>query len=369
MKNLLIFFVLLASIGFIQAQSLKFPAGGSNRAAVSEQIGVTQVKIEYGRPGVKGREGKIWGQLVAYGFSDLGFGHRKPSPWRAGANENTTIEFSTDVKIEGKDLAAGKYGLHLAVNEKESTWIFSKNYTSWGSFFYEESEDALRVTIKNQPQEQSVEWLKYEFTEPANNTGVVALLWEKMKFAFKIEVDVHKTVLDGFRKELRTSTGFTWLNWNQAANYCLTNDVNLEEGMVWAEQAVSAPFIGEANFQTLSTKAQFLTKMGKAAEADAIMKTAMEKGNQNQIHQYGRQLLIQKKAQAALDVFKFNATKHKNAWPTNVGLMRGYSAVGDYKTALKFGKLAYAEAPDKINKDNLEKMVKLLESGKDCNVN
>lgn len=367
MKFLFFAFTFLLLLGFAQAQTLTVPAGGSNKATVSEQIGITQITINYGRPGVKGREGKVWGQLVPYGFTDLGFGHHKPSPWRAGANENTTIEFSTDVKIEGKDLKAGKYGLHIAVNENESIVIFSKNNTSWGSFFYEESEDALRVNIKNERTEQSVEWLRFDFLNQTNNSAVIALSWEKMRFPFKVEVDVHKTVLEGFRRDLRTTPGFSWQSWNQAANYCLQNNVNLEEGLQWAENAVSLQFIGDANFQTLSTKAQFLAKLGKTADSEATMKKALEKGNVNQLHQYGRQLLNQKKAAEALAVFKLNATKHNNAWPANVGLARGYSATGDYKSALKFAKLALAEAPDDLNKKNLEGMIKTLESGKDVN--
>jgi Protein of unknown function (DUF2911) len=367
MKFLFSLFTLIMACYLVQAQSLTVPSGGSNKAMVSERIGVSDITINYGRPGVKGREGKIWGQLVPYGFTDLGFGNRKPAPWRAGANENTTVEFSHDVKIEGKDLPAGKYGLHLAVGENESTFIFSKNSTSWGSFFYEESEDALRVNIKNEKLEQSVEWLKYEFLNTTNNSATIAVSWEKMRFGFKIEVDVHKIVLEGFRRDLRTSPGFNWQSWNQAAQYCLQNNVNLDEALLWAEGSVSTPFIGEANFQTLSTKAQILEKLGKKSDSELTMKKAVEKGNVNQLHQYGRQLLNQKKNTEALAVFKMNATKHNNAWPCNVGLARGYSATGDYKSALKFAKLAFAEAPDDLNKKNLEKMIKTLEQGKDVN--
>ena len=112
------------------------PDGGNKKAMVGERIGITDVTIHYDRPGVKGREGKIWGQLVHTGYADLGFGTSKAAPWRAGANENTTIEFSTDVMIEGQTLPAGKYGFFIAYDPNECTLIFSKNTTSWGSFFY-----------------------------------------------------------------------------------------------------------------------------------------------------------------------------------------------------------------------------------------
>ena len=150
---------LLATNFFIitaYSQLTQPPNGGNKKAWIGERIGITDVTIHYDRPGIKGREGKIWGQLVPVGFTDQGFGSSKAAPWRAGANENTTIEFSTDVTVEGKPLAAGVYGLFVAYDPNESTIIFSKNSSSWGSFFYDEKEDALRVKVKPLATENSV---------------------------------------------------------------------------------------------------------------------------------------------------------------------------------------------------------------------
>src|ERR1700722_19558178 len=154
----------VAFTGTSLAQLTSLPDAGNLRATVSEGIGITDVTIHYNRPHVKGREGHIWGQLIPVGYVDQGFGTSKAAPWRAGANENTWIEFSTDVMIEGQALPAGKYGLTVAFDPNECTLIFSKNYTSWGSFFYDPSEDALRVKVKPVALDKSVEWLKYEFT-------------------------------------------------------------------------------------------------------------------------------------------------------------------------------------------------------------
>src|ERR1700760_3043403 len=140
-KILLALFLFSSFISFGQLTSL--PDGGNKKATVGERIGITDVTIHYDRPGVKGREGKIWGTLIQPGFNDLGFGSSKAAPWRAGANENTTIEFSTDVKIEGQPLPAGKYGLFIAYDPNESTIIFSKNNSSWGSFSYKADGDVL----------------------------------------------------------------------------------------------------------------------------------------------------------------------------------------------------------------------------------
>ncbi|CAN0590682.1 unnamed protein product, partial [Ectocarpus sp. 12 AP-2014] len=118
----------------IQAQ-ITLPRDGNKKAMVSEHIGITEVVIDYSRPALNGREGKIWGELVHYGFADLGYGTSKAAPWRAGANENTTIEFSSDVFIESKPLAKGKYGFFIAMAPDKATLIFSKFNTAWGSFY------------------------------------------------------------------------------------------------------------------------------------------------------------------------------------------------------------------------------------------
>src|SRR5688572_10342119 len=147
------------------------PDGGNKKASVAEQIGIVKIAISYSRPGVKGREGKIWNTAVAhYGFVDQGHGTSTAAPWRAGANENTVMSFSHPVKIEGKDLPAGSYGFFIALGEDESTLIFSKIYTSWGSFYYDPAGDALRVTVKNQKLDSSVEWLNYEFITQTDST-------------------------------------------------------------------------------------------------------------------------------------------------------------------------------------------------------
>jgi tetratricopeptide (TPR) repeat protein len=352
----------------VTAQPLTMPPSGDNKkASVSEGIGITDVTIHYSRPAVRGREGKIWGQLVPYGFNDLGFGPRKPAPWRAGANENTTITFGDDVKVEGQDLPAGTYGLHMALEADACTVIFSKNHTSWGSYYYDPAEDALRVTVKPVKTEQSQEWLKYEFRDQTPNSAVIALEWEKLRIPFKVEVDVHKTVLASMRRQLRNEPGFTWEGLNAAATYCLNNNINLEEALTWSEQSISMPYIGQANFFTLSTKAQLLELLGRQPEADATMKLALEKGDLMQIHGYGRQLQSRKKYKEALDVFLLNAKKNGGAWPINVGLARGYAGVGDNKKALKHAKLALAQAPDHNNKSSLENMIKNLEEGKAVN--
>jgi hypothetical protein len=351
----------------ISAQLTFPPNGGNKKASVSERIGITDVTIHYNRPAVKGREGKIWNGLVHTGYKDLGFGTSKAAPWRAGANENTTITFSSDVKVEGQPLKAGTYGFFAAMGTGEATLIFSNTTSAWGSFFYDPKEDALKLTVKTVELNESVERLKYEFIDQTDNSATIALVWDKLKIPFKVEVDYVKTQMEALRNELRGDEGFRWENLVQASQFAVQNNMNLEEALRWSETAATPGFPGQRNFQTLSTKAAVLNKMGRSAEADAFMKEAMPMANMQELHQYGRQLLQQKRAKDALEVFKLNAQKNPNQFTTYMGLVRGYSANGDYANALKNAQLAQPMAPNVMNKDAVDKMIINLKEGKDIN--
>src|SRR5690606_3448523 len=181
------------------------PPGGNKKAMVSEQIGIVKVTVTYSRPGVKGREGKIYGTPVAhYGFVDLGFGTSKAAPWRAGANENTVVRFSHPVKVEGHDLPAGAYGFFIALDEEESTLIFSRVSDSWGSYSYDPAQEALRVKVKNVPLDESVEWLTYSFTNQTDSSATIAMSWEKRMIPFTVTADVHNLQLAAFEENFRT---------------------------------------------------------------------------------------------------------------------------------------------------------------------
>ncbi len=366
-KNLLVIAALFLLTPFLKAQLTTTPNGGNKKATVAERIGLTDVTIHYDRPGVKGREGKIWGALVPFGFTDLGFGTSKAAPWRAGANENTTIEFSNDVKIEGKPLPAGKYGFFIAVGKEESIIIFSKNNAAWGSFFYDDKEDALRVTVKQKIMDQPVEWLRYEFMNQTNNSATIALLWEKWMFPFTVETDLNKDQLSVFRNELKSDKGFDWKPWMMAANWCAEHNTNLEEGLQWADYAIKGQFIGEKNFSTLSTKAKLLSITGKSAEADALMKEAIPLASMTDLHEYARQLQAAKKTTEAAAMFKANYKKFPNQFTTNMGMTRALSSEGNFKEALKYANAALPQAPDPANKTNAEGMIEKLKAGKDVN--
>ncbi len=366
MKRIFFSVALLTGIT-VNAQLTSLPSGGNKKAKVAEQIGLTKVEINYDRPGVKGREGKVWGPVVPVGFTNPGFGSSRSAPWRAGANENTTIEFSTGVKIEGQVLPAGKYGFFIAYDPNECTLIFSKNASSWGHYYYDEKEDALRIKVKPVTLDKSTEWLKYEFMNQTENKATVALQWEKLMIPFTVEVDYIKDQLESFRRELRSDKGFVWESWDQAAQWCVQQNVNLEQALQWSDSATGNSFGGDRSFLAWSTKAQVLKKLGRTAEADAVMKKALPLGSILEIHQYGRQLLGLKSYKEALEVFKTNFAKNPNQFTTLMGLTRGYSANGDFKSALKYANMALHLAPDAQNKTNVQSIIDKLKAGKDVN--
>lgn len=365
--SLLLGFGLFLSLPGVFAQMLALPNPGVNpKCTAGRRIGVTDLEIHWNAPGVKGREGKIWGTPVAYyGFSVLGFGSNSESPWRAGADENTTFSFSTDVTIQGKPLAAGKYGFFIALSPDSCTLIFSKNSNGWGSYFYHPEWDVLRVGVKQQKDlPQSRELLEYTFSELTDHSVVVALEWEHWRIPFKVEVDLKKTGLASIRSQLSGAMGFDPPSLQAAAQWCLTNDLNYEEALTWVNTATDPNLGGLKTFAVLSTKAGLLRKAGKEQEADKIMETALANASVIEMHGYGRQLIGQKKYKEALAVFEKNYQKNGDTWPTHVGLMRGYSATGDVKKALEHAKIALGQAPDDVNKKNLEASVKTLGEGK-----
>ena len=369
MKKIVTLLLGISLAGLLQAQlSLTvLPSGGNKKAWVGEYVGLTDITIRYDRPAVKGRTGKIWGGLVHTGFIDQGFGNSKAAPWRAGANENTVIEFSGDVTIEGQPLKAGQYGFFIAYDSTEATLIFSNNASSWGSYYYNPAEDALRVKVKPQHLSQPVEWLQYTFLNQTENSATIALQWENLQIPFRVEVDYIQDQLASFRRELRSERGFFWLAWEQAAQWALQHNVALEEALQWADSASGPSFGGGQLFGPKATKAQILNKLGRTTEADALMKAALPLATMNELHQYARSLLQQKNSKGALEIFKLNHSKHPGQFTTVIGLARGYSATGDYKNALKYARQALPLAPHDANKTFVENAIKKLEAGEDIN--
>src|SRR5580704_19180236 len=188
MRGKCLFLAAVPVVCAAQSQVLSIPLK-SQRAAVSQTIGLTDITIIYHRPLVGGRV--IWDSLVPYG-----------KVWRTGANMNTTITFSDPVRIDGNPLDRGTYGLHMIPAADEWTVIFSKNSTSWGSFTYDQTEDALRITVKPTTADMR-NALTYDFDQLQPDSAVVELEWEKVAVPFQVSVDVHGVVEASLKKQLR----------------------------------------------------------------------------------------------------------------------------------------------------------------------
>jgi hypothetical protein len=363
--------LILAGAASAQYPGLTLPPSGNNqKATVTQYIGPVQVTIDYSSPAVHGpdgkdRRGQIWGKLVPYGLSTVAFGNGKPDPWRAGANENTVFTVSNDVVIEGQPLPAGRYGLHIIPGEESWTVIFSKDSGAWGAFFYDASHDALRVTAKPHKNDYR-EWLTYDFTVRRPEEATVELQWEDLAVPWNIKVpNISDLYVARLREELTSVPGFSYLGYAAAAQYCVKAEKHLDQALEWADAAISLPFIGERNFNTLSLKAQVLTKLGRETEAKPIMESALHEPSAKpiDIHLYGRQLLTEKKVDEAMKIFEYNAERNGDAWPVHVGLARGYAAKGDAQKALEHARKALSQAPDDLNRKSLEAMIETLAKG------
>ena len=340
--------VLLATrIAFAQSTQLNIPRD-SQRASVTQRIGITDITVNYHRPLVKGRT--IWGKVVPYG-----------QVWRAGANENTTITFTDPVSIEGKPLDRGTYGLHMIPNQDQWTVIFSKVNSAWGSFTYKEDEDALRVSVKPQSADLQ-EALLYQVDQPTENTAVVTMRWEKVAVPFKVSVDVNKIVVASLHQQLRGLSQYTWDGWDDAATYLVAHKYDLDEALEFENRSIGS----EPRYENYMTKSQILEAMGKKDEAKVAHDKAIEIATPAQLHQYAFALKGQKKDEEAYAVWRKNAKDHPDLWFTHSGMARVYSSQGDFDNAVKEMKLAEAGAPEQ-NKVFIEGAIKRLEAKDDIN--
>jgi tetratricopeptide (TPR) repeat protein len=309
---------LLALPALLQAQvpTLVLPKA-SQRATVSQTVGLTTISITYDRPAVNKRE--IWGKLVPY-----------DSVWRAGANENTVIAFTSPVKVGGKELAAGRYGLHMIPTASEWTVILSSQADAWGSFSYDKKEDVVRLTAMPvaAPFQES---LNYTLDDPGAGSAVATLHWEKLALPFPIEVDHKQVVVDSLRQQLRGLGRFFWQPWNQAAAWAAGNDVNLKEASEWAQSSIA---INE-NFTNLRVKATLMEKLGDMASAEQLRKRSLTLATEADVNVLGYQLMGQGKVDSAIVVFQKNVKDYPKSWNTYDSLAEAYAMKGDKKKAVE----------------------------------
>ena len=380
MKTLLFSLLTLALVNVpCQGQDLaelaQPPDGDNQKAEVSQWVGPVKITVDYHSPRVHyhgaERTGHVWGELIPFGFADDGYGSLIPHPWRAGANETTTITFSDDVKVQGKTLKAGTYGLFLVLDKTGPwQWILSGQPVGWGAYQYDPKDEVMRVPTS--PQDAPfTEFLTYGFDQRLPGSTEAFVQWENKRVPLPIDVpDADEVYLTLLRKQLRSWQGFNAQNWQSAAQFCVDHKTNLEEALTWADRAINGPFRGSGggrtNFATLQTKAAVLDALGRGGEADTIMDKAVRlPGNDPfAVHQYGMLLVHAGRKERAMDIFKLNAELHPDdKFVTLAGLARGYTALGDKENAIKNWEAALQNLPEsqKVNRPVYEKALSDLQ--------
>lgn len=352
----LILLMLAFSATQLVGQPITTPRTASPAAVVKQTIGISTVSVSYSRPRVNERE--IWGKLVPYGWNVQTFGLGNSAPWRAGANENTTIEFSHAAKVEGQQVPAGTYGLFFVINEDNTgEVILSRDYRSWGSFFYDKSQDQLsaKIQLRNIGH---IELLTYDFINLTKNSAELVLNWEKKQFPVRVEFAVDEIVMANAEAQLKGTVGFSSQGFISASNYALQNNINRDKALVWIEQAIAQ----NKTFQALNIKAGLLRKADKILEADKIQAEAIALATETELNAYGYQLINQNNVDKAIEMFTLNTQRHPksaNVWDS---LGEAYKLKGDKANAIKnFKKCLSLNPPDAL-RANSEKHLAELEA-------
>ena len=320
----------------------------SQLAVVKQRVGLTDIKITYHRPLVNGR--KIWGGVVPLG-----------EVWRAGANQNTTIEFSDAVSVEGQALPKGVYGLHMIPTADTWTIIFSKMASAWGSYTYKQEEDALRVTVKPRPAEME-EALEFEFEDLKPDSTLVTMKWEKLAVPFKVSVS-DETTLANIRNQMRGRAQYEWDSLNQAAQFCLSKKINLDEALKWADASIQ----NEERFENLATKSDLLKAMNKAEDAKKTWEQAIAKTTPIQLYGYARRLMFEKKDAEAMEILKEVAKRYPDTPFGHLSNARIKSAAGNFAGAAEDAKKAQAVAISDQQKKNIQALIDRLATKQDIN--
>jgi predicted negative regulator of RcsB-dependent stress response len=307
----------------------------SPAASAAQRVGVTDITITYHRPAVNKRE--VWGKLVPWN-----------EVWRAGANENTVISFSTPVSVGGHQLPAGAYGLHMIPTDHGWTVIFNRESRAWGSFFYEPSEDAARVDVTPVPSGFE-EHLAYTFDDPTEKSVVATLRWEKLAVPIRIDVDTPAVVAASLHEELRGLAGFSWQRFAQAAQWCAANNVNLDEAGKWADKAVGL----QENFTTLRAKADVIDRQGNQAAAAELRTRSLKLATEVEMNAYGYQLLQSGKVDEAVAMFRENIKRHPDSWNAYDSLGEALALKGSLQEAIDSYRKALAMTADAKQKERI----------------
>jgi hypothetical protein len=326
-RHLVFSFVFFTAAG-LSAQVPLIRPMESQLSTISQRIDFTDITVTYSSPGAKGR--KVFGtNLVPFG-----------KVWRAGANDNTVISFSSAVAVEGKSLAAGSYGLHVIPEADTWTFIFSSKTGDWGSYFYTPEHDVLRISV---PVEKApfTEWMQFNFSDRSVNKARLELQWEESKAGFSIQLD-QNLIIENFANQLRNRQGFGHLAWREAAEYLLLKNFNLPQALAWADSSIKR----ERRFDNQYAKARILTKMDRSPDSETALGEALKSAAEADFSRVVNDQLREGNKAKALAVASQGTKAFPASWMTQFAAARAFAENNDVKAARKAAETALKTAPD-----------------------
>ncbi|HEX7150765.1 MAG TPA: DUF2911 domain-containing protein [Thermoanaerobaculia bacterium] len=344
MKTRLFALALLVAVAApLLAQPHLIVPQASPRARVEETFGITDVSVAYHRPAVNKR--RVWGGQVPYDVV-----------WRAGANENTTITFSTPVTIEGQPLAAGTYSLFMIPSASQWTVVFNRFTGGWGTYSYDEKEDVLRVPVTPQTAEMQ-ERLTYQFEEPKNDSVLLSMRWEKVRVPIRIGAETNKLVSVSIENQLRSQLHWVSQAWTEAARWALR-----QNDLVNAERYIDRSISMSADAFNLRTKANIADKKGDAKLAKELRDRAAQLSPEITFASSAYQLIGQKKYDEAATVVNGYLATHPDSWRAHAILGAIHSEKGENAKARAAFDKAFALAPTYSEKVEVYDTVNSIEA-------
>lgn len=339
-------FIALIATAFTQQMAAQFHTlnmpQGSPRVQETQKLGVTEITLDYGSPALRNRDAWNDSNVIPQGGD--------PIAWRAGANMATTIEFSTDVMIEGQALKAGKYGFHIIPENDTYTLLFAHNFDQWGSYYLDTDKD-VTLRVKVDPETCSMsERLDYEFLNRTPNSVVIGLEWGEKRIPFKVEVDLNKTVVESLRSELRGINTYHWQAWNDAARWCLDHDTNLEEAYEWVNRSINGGYNGfSAHSDVINhvTKINLIAKLGRTEDLQSTIDAAQGLVNYDWQANYLTQTLLRDGFhEQGLKLAELNLKTYPDAWFMHLNKSLGHYFLGNKKKAISSANKALTLAPE-----------------------
>lgn len=247
--------LVLATGLLAQAPKVEFPAP-SPAAIIKQRVGLTDVEIDYSRPGRKGRD--VFTLLAPYGMV-----------WRTGANTETRITFSTAVKLNGADIPAGTYGLYTIPGETEWTVIIDKNAKMWGAYTYDPKDDLVRFKATPVALADPVETFTIEFSDLRDTSATLNLIWDKVRVPLKLEVDFVPQVVAQIDAAMAAEGTKPYM---ASAQFYLEYGLDLKKALGWVDAALADK---PDAYYLLLLRARILAKTGDRDEAIAAANRAI----------------------------------------------------------------------------------------------